>query len=202
MTILNVFLSMGIPAIDAALESVVHGIHSKTPGDVVTLTSLARVIGLLAALCVASYECWVMMLGRRSLDIFKILRIVGLSFCISGSSAICAAISLPGKELAKVSQHMASRKNGEIKVGKGMPNIEPTWKTAQITIDNLTLAETMKKLSNVYGVNITIQSKKNYNQCITAHFNRGETLEGVLRIINNIFPDFRYKIDGDNIIVY
>jgi hypothetical protein len=57
-----------------------------------------------------------MMLGRRSLDIFKILRIVGLSFCISGSSAICAAISLPGKQLAKVSQHMASRKNGEIKV--------------------------------------------------------------------------------------
>lgn len=116
MTILNVFLSMGIPAIDAALESVVHGIHSKTPGDVVTITSIARVIGLFAALCVASYECWVMMLGRRSLDIFKILRIVGLSFCISGSSSICAAISLPGKELAKVSQGMASRKNGEIKV--------------------------------------------------------------------------------------
>ena len=116
MTILNVFLSMGIPAIDAALESVVHGIHSKTPGDVVTITSIARVIGLLAALCVASYECWVMMLGRRSLDIFKILRIVGLSLCISSSSAICGAISLPGKELAKVSQHMASRKNGEIKV--------------------------------------------------------------------------------------
>ena len=110
-----------------------------------------------------------------------------------------------GNKSYKLSQNenlLYNVKNGEIKVGKGMPNIEPTWKTAQITIDNLTLAETMKKLSNVYGVNITIQSKKNYNQCITAHFNRGETLEGVLRIINNIFPDFRYKIDGDNIIVY
>ena len=116
MTILNVFLSMGIPAIDAALESIVHGIHSSTPADVVTITSIARVIGLIAALCVASYECWVMMLGRRSLDIFKILRIVGLSFCISASSSICAAISLPGQKLAGVSQHMASRKNGEIKV--------------------------------------------------------------------------------------
>lgn len=111
-----VFLSMGIPAIDIALERVVSGIHSSTPGGVVTITSIARIIGLIAALCVASYECWVMMLGRRSLDIFKILRIVGLSFCISGSSSICAAISLPGKQLAKVSQHMASRKNGEIKV--------------------------------------------------------------------------------------
>ena len=110
-----------------------------------------------------------------------------------------------GNKSYKLSQNenlLYNVKNGEIKLGKGMPNIEPTWKTAQITIDNLTLAETMKKLSNVYGVNITIQSKKNYNQCITAHFNRGETLEGVLRIINNIFPDFRYKIDGDNIIVY
>ena len=66
---------MGIPAIDIALERIVSGIHSSTPADVVTITSLARVIGLIATLCVASYECWVMMLGRRSLDIFKILRI-------------------------------------------------------------------------------------------------------------------------------
>ena len=111
MTILNVFLSMGVPAIDVALEKIVTQINHHTPGDLMAITSIARVIGLIAALCVASYECWVMMLGRRSLDIFKILRIVGLSFCISGSSSICAAISLPGKELAKVSQGMAILKN-------------------------------------------------------------------------------------------
>jgi hypothetical protein len=60
----------------------------------------------------------------------------------------------------------------------------------------------MNKLSEVYGVKIAIRSRKNCRQCVTAHFNRGETLEGVLRIIGNIFPDFQYKIDGDSVIIY
>lgn len=150
MTILNVFLSMGIPAIDAALESIVHGIHSSTPADVVTITSLARVIGLIAALCVASYECWVMMLGRRSLDIFKILRIVGLSLCISSSSAICAAISLPGKELAKVSQHMARRKNGEIKaLEKKVAQLqEKYYKRIRVLQDSIESAKRIQEIGD------------------------------------------------------
>lgn len=93
-------------------------------------------------------------------------------------------------------------KNGIINVSKGLPRSMPAWKTKQIIIDNMTLEETMNKLSEVYGVKIAIRSRKNCRQCVTAHFNRGETLEGVLRIIGNIFPDFQYKIDGDSIIIY
>lgn len=70
MTILNVFLTMGLPAIDESLQSVIAAIRSQTPSALGQITSIARVIGLIAALCVASYECWVMMLGRRALDVF------------------------------------------------------------------------------------------------------------------------------------
>ncbi len=93
-------------------------------------------------------------------------------------------------------------KNGNISVGKGLPKTTPAWKTAQISIDNLTLEETMNKLSEVYGVKISIRSKKNYNQCITAHFNRGEPLDRVLKVIGNIFPDFQYKIHDNNVVIY
>ena len=93
-------------------------------------------------------------------------------------------------------------KNGSVNVGRGLPKLVPAWKTAQITIDNMTLEETMNKLSEVYGVKIYIRSRKNRRQCVTAHFNRGETLEGALRVIGNIFPDFQYKIDGDSVVIY
>ncbi len=93
-------------------------------------------------------------------------------------------------------------RNGKINVGRGLPKATPTWKTAQISIDNMTLEETLNKLSEVYGVKFSIRSKKNYNQCITAHFNRGESLEEVLKVIGNIFPDFKYKIEEDNVIIY
>ena len=93
-------------------------------------------------------------------------------------------------------------KNGSVNVGRGLPKLVPAWKTAQITIDNMTLEETMNKLSEVYGVKIAIRSRKNRRQCVTAHFNRGETLEGALRVIGNIFPDFQYKIDGDSVVIY
>ena len=93
-------------------------------------------------------------------------------------------------------------KNGSVNVGRGLPKLVPAWKTAQITIDNMTLEETMNKLSEVYGVKVSIRSRKNRRQCVTAHFNRGETLEEALRVIGNIFPDFQYKIDGDSVVIY
>lgn len=92
-------------------------------------------------------------------------------------------------------------KSGKVSVGMGLPRATPTWKTSQINFDNMTLAEAMNKLSNVYGVNITMLSRKHYNQCITVHFNRGESLDAVLKVIGNIFPDLKYEIDGNNVII-
>ena len=110
-----------------------------------------------------------------------------------------------GSKSYKLSQNenlLYNVKSGEIKLGRGLPELAQSWKMAQINIDNMTLGETMKKLSKIYGIKILFNSKKNYNQCITAHFNRGETLESVLKVIGNIFPDFHYKINEDKVVIY
>lgn len=92
-------------------------------------------------------------------------------------------------------------RNGEVSVGKGQPKLAPAWKATQINLDNLTLAEAMDKLSKVYGVNITILSKKHIGQRLTVHLNSGESLQGALKVICNIFPDLSYEINGSNVVL-
>ena len=90
MTLLSTLLTIGLPAIDESLDKLLVAMETfpnvAVLGDAV---GLAKVIGLLLALCVGSYECWMMMLGRRGMDVMKLLRIVGISICISSSSWIC-----------------------------------------------------------------------------------------------------------------
>lgn len=106
---------MGLPAIDSSLENLLAAMDSfpnvAVLGDTI---SLARALGLLLALCVGSYECWLMMLGRRGMDVMKLLRIVGISICISCSSWICSALDVPGKSLEATTKAMADAKNKEV----------------------------------------------------------------------------------------
>ena len=89
-----------LPAIDESLDKLLVAMETfpnvAVLGDAV---GMARVIGLCLALCVGSYECWMMMLGRRGMDVMKLFRIVGISICISSSSWICSALQVPGKGL-------------------------------------------------------------------------------------------------------
>jgi hypothetical protein len=61
-----------------------------------------------------SYECWMMMLGRRGMDVMKLARIIGLSLCITYSSYICESLKMPGKGLEEVTRQMAQSKNKEV----------------------------------------------------------------------------------------
>ena len=83
MQLSAVLLTIGLPAIDESLDKLLVAMETfpnvAVLGDAV---GLARIIGLLLALCVGSYECWMMMLGRRGMDVMKLLRIVGISICI------------------------------------------------------------------------------------------------------------------------
>lgn len=103
MNVLSIFLTIGLPAIDESLDKLLVAMETfpnvAVLGDAV---GLARIIGLLLALCVGSYECWMMILGRRGMDVMKLLRIVGISICISSSSWICSALQVPGKGLSQL----------------------------------------------------------------------------------------------------
>lgn len=106
---------MGLPAIDESLDKLLVAMEAfpnvAILGDTI---SFARMLGLLLALCVGSYECWMMMLGRRCMDVMKLLRIIEISMCISGSSWICSALQVPGKSLEATTKAMAMAKNKEV----------------------------------------------------------------------------------------
>lgn len=95
MNLLCTLLTIGLPAIDESLDKLLVAMETfpnvAVLGDAV---GMARVIGLCLALCVGSYECWMMMLGQRGMDVMKLFRIVGISICISSSSWICSALQV------------------------------------------------------------------------------------------------------------
>ena len=80
MNLLLVPLTIGLPAIDESLDKLLVAMETfpnvAVLGDAI---GLARILGLLLALCVGSYECWMMMLGRRGMDVMKLLRIIAIS---------------------------------------------------------------------------------------------------------------------------
>ncbi len=115
MTLLSILCTMGLPAIDESLDRLLMAMEAFPNVAILGNTiGFARVLGLLLALCVGSYECWMMMLGRRGMDVMKLLRIIGISMCISSSSWICSALQVPGKSLESTTKAMAMAKNREV----------------------------------------------------------------------------------------
>ena len=115
MTLLSILCTMGLPAIDESLDRLLVAMEAFPNVAILGNTiGFARVLGLLLALCVGSYECWMMMLGRRGMDLMKLLRIIGISMCISSSSWICSALQVPGKSLESTTKAMAMAKNREV----------------------------------------------------------------------------------------
>jgi len=111
----DILLTMGLPSIDESLDKLLVAMEtfpkSAILGDTV---GYARILGLLLALCVGSYECWMMMLGRRAMDVMKLARIIALSMCITSSGWICSELQVPGKALEATTKAMAKAKNKEV----------------------------------------------------------------------------------------
>ena len=111
----DMLLTMGLPSIDESLDKLLIAMEtfpkSAILGDTV---GYARILGLLLALCVGSYECWMMMLGRRAMDVMKLARIIALSMCITSSGWICSELQVPGKALEATTKAMAKAKNKEV----------------------------------------------------------------------------------------
>ena len=108
-------LTMGLPAIDESLMRLLTAMETFPKSAILgNAISFAKMLGLLLALCMGSYECWMMMLGRRGMDVMKLARIIGLSLCITYSSYICESLKMPGKGLEEVTRQMAQSKNREV----------------------------------------------------------------------------------------
>lgn len=59
-------LTMGLPVIDKSLAELMNVMKTPpTNGLFREMTNMASGLGICFALCVGSYECWMMILGRR-----------------------------------------------------------------------------------------------------------------------------------------
>ena len=106
-------LTMGLPAIDDSLDGILSAMKNFNLAGAGTLITYSKVLGQTLCICVGGYECWMMILGRRGIDVIKILRIIGISLCITSIGWIRSAISVPGDILetqAKVAAKVENKK--------------------------------------------------------------------------------------------
>ena len=205
MYISDIFLTMGLPAIDESLDKLLVAMEtfpkSAVLGDTV---GYARVIGLCLALCVGSYEAWMMMLGRRVMDIMKILRIIGLSICITSSSWICNQLASPGKALENTTKAMAKAKNKqvaalELKVAqKQSAYLDRLWEVQ----DSIETAKQVQEIGEdahwwdklIYSMENLGETINNYAQraAVAAETKVSEWINDVIRFIGELIFQMSY----------
>lgn len=107
--------SFGLTTIDENLQGLIQQMQ-KLPNNALTndAISFAKAIGFLIALGVGSYECYMMILGRRGMDVMKLLYIIIISICITCSSWICEAARQPGLFLQETAQELAEQEKTNV----------------------------------------------------------------------------------------
>ncbi|MCH5238360.1 MAG: hypothetical protein J1E95_11285 [Muribaculaceae bacterium] len=107
--------TMGLGTIDENLQNLISHMSTFPESSLLgVIQNWAKIIGLCIALGVGSFECWMMMLGKRGMDVMKILHIIIISLCISSASWICEAAAAPGKSLGDMAYEMAQGMNDQV----------------------------------------------------------------------------------------
>jgi len=112
---LDLFMVMGLPLIDESLGQLLE--HMRNPPTNYLFSQMyawARALGAIGALCVGGYEAWMMILARRGMDVMKLLRIWGLSMCITFSWLICSVLRAPGYYLESTTKQMTQTENAKL----------------------------------------------------------------------------------------
>lgn len=196
---------MGLPAIDQSLDKLLVAMEAfpnvAILGDTI---SFARMLGLVLALCIGSYECWMMMLGRRGMDVMKLLRIIGISMCISSSSWICSALQVPGKSLEATTKAMAMTKNKEVaalelKVAQKQGEYLERLRAVQDSISTARQVAEIGEDANwwdklVYNVENLGETINNYAQraAVAAETKVSEWINDVIRFVGELIFQMSY----------
>lgn len=196
---------MGLPAIDQSLDKLLVAMEAfpnvAILGDTI---SFARMLGLVLALCIGSYECWMMMLGRRGMDVMKLLRIIGISMCISSSSWICSALQVPGKSLEATTKAMAMVKNKEVaalelKVAQKQGEYLERLRAVQDSISTARQVAEIGEDANwwdklVYNVENLGETINNYAQraAVAAETKVSEWINDVIRFVGELIFQMSY----------
>lgn len=114
--ILDIIINaIGLDVIDKSLVNLIDHMHQWPEKNLLNeIQNWAKMIGLCIALGVGSFECWMMMLGKRGMDVMKILRIVIISMCISASGWIYEEAKIPGESLTMAAKEMAENEHSMV----------------------------------------------------------------------------------------
>lgn len=198
-------LTMGLPAIDESLMNLLEAMEKfpKSPA-LGSAISLSKMLGLLLALCVGSYECWMMMLGRRGMDVMKLARIVALSLCITYSNFICDSLRVPGKGLEDVAKMMADTKNKdvaglELKVAEKQDNYLIRLRQVQDSIETAKQVQEIGEDASwwdklVYNMENLGSTINNYAQraTVAAETKVSEWINDVIRFVGELIFQMSY----------
>lgn len=106
---------MGLGVIDENLNALLAAME-KIPSNfgLGNIMWYAKTIGLCIALGVGANECYQMMLGRRGMDVMKLLHIVIISLCISYAGTIASIAREPGNILEGMASGMMNSMNDDV----------------------------------------------------------------------------------------
>lgn len=201
----DMLLTMGLPAIDESLMHLLEAMEKfpKSPA-LGSAISLSKMLGLLLALCMGSYECWTMMLGRRGMDVMKLGRIIALSLCITYSSFICESLKMPGQGLEKVAKDMADDKNKDIAALERKVANKQDWylKRLREVQDSIETAKQVQEIGEdaswwdklVYNMENLGSTINNYAQraAVAAETKISEWVNDVIRFIGELIFQMSY----------
>lgn len=74
-----------------------------------------------------------------------------------------------------------------------------SWKSGELTFMEKTLSEIIPVLERRYKVFIYVKSDLLYKDVITIRLNKNESLENVLKLIQQVIPGMQFKIKGENV---
>ena len=120
---------MGLGVIDENLNGLLEAMQNP-PADLhlPDLMWYAKTIGLCIALGVGANECYQMMLGRRGMDVMKLLHIVIISLCISSAGTIAKVAREPGMILEGIAKNAMENMNSVVlKREKEVANLQEEY---------------------------------------------------------------------------
>lgn len=167
--LLNV--NMGLGLIDENLEGLMDYFR-EVPLNF-NMVGLAKSVALCIAFGMASYETYMMMLGKRGMDVMKILRMVILSLCISFSGTIAAALEEPGETLMAEAREIHQQKYQEVLVKeKEAVKLQDRYvKKLKTAVDSVRAAERRQELTDWDAIDIVSAGITKINEIALGELN-------------------------------
>lgn len=186
-------LTMGMPLIDESLAELVNVMkNAPTYFASVYLLGLGRTLGACGALGVGAYEAWMMILGRRGMDIMKILRIVIISICLANTGTIRELCDAPGSFLENITHKQAISMNKQV-ADKEREVATKQGEYLKALRDNQAKIEQQAEATQAYDRNATKQAvadKVGLGKVGEAIGDLAADAQGVAQTISNIPEQF------------